>query len=628
MTDRKNAPPRKTPNPKRPRVFAAPLFLGAAIVSTIATFAYISHTQQPQAAISSDGETLSRSMSVQDLMRLAQPGMFGSGKTGSYLAGRYAANTGDFEGANLYLTRTLRLDPENREIAGYTYRMRLITGDMENAADMAKTLYEAGDTDSSPEVMLLLSHIKAGDYEQARAVLDTFHKDGFNLIILPLLNAWADYAEGKLEKPLRQDAILKRVAEFAPFIYYQTALLNDLAGFEDEALMQYNEALSLSKAMPYRVVEMLGNLYARRGEWDKAEALYARYREQNPDSILLASDEVLMGGRDKTPLRLVKSPREGIAEILFSTASILHNENLNEEALIYIQQALYLNPDFMAARLMRGTIYEDLERYDAAVKEYDSLPANTPYYSKAQLRKAYTLNAMDRSDEALALLKGLEGKMENGYQLYLTRGDILMRVKRFEDAAAAYTQALKGVERVDAGHWPIFYARGISYERADKWEKAEDDFLKALEIEPGQPDVMNYLGYSWLVQKTHLEEAHKLIEQAVQARPSDAHIIDSMGWALYSMGDYKGAIKYLERAIELMPTDPTVNDHLGDAYWRLGRKTEARFQWKRALMFEPEPKQEAELHQKLAEGLPLADDAQLQTAENDKKQQHSEVRRN
>lgn len=626
MTDTQNAPKKDSPSAKRSPVFAVQCFIGAAVVSTIATFSYISQINEPQAAVSSDDRVaLSHSVSLEDILRLAQSQRFTSGRTGNYLAGRYAANIGDFESADLFLTRTLRLDPENAEIAGYTYRMRLITGDMNDAAAMAKQLYEAGDVESNPEIMMLLSHVKAGEYAQAREVLTTFHDGGFNVIILPLLTAWVDYAEGKLDKPIKQDVIVQQVAEFAPFIYYQSALLNDLAGFEDEALMQYNEALALSKAMPYRVVEMLGNLYARRGEWEKAEALYSRYRADNPDSILLASDEILLGKRDKAPARLIQSPREGMAEIFFSTASILHNEELNEEALIYIQQVLYLSPDFTAARLMRGTIYEDLERYNAAIADYDSLPKASPYYHKAQLRKAYTLNAMDKSDEALQLLDGLRDKLPHSYQLQLTRGDILMRAKKFEDAAEAYTQALQNVEKVDADHWPIFYARGISYERANEWKKAEGDFLKALEIEPGQPDVMNYLGYSWLTQKMRLNEARGLIEQAVQARPTDAHIVDSMGWALYALGDYQGSIEYLERAIELMPTDPTVNDHLGDAYWRLGRKTEARFQWKRALMFNPEPQHADELSQKLADGLPPAE--QLQTAENDKKQ-HVEVRRN
>lgn len=614
MTDKHQNPQTPSKPTKRRHFFMLHCLAGVAVGAIIVG---IASAPEPVAAITKPLEAQ---------LEPAYMPIFSGGTTGNYLSGRFAANNGDFKNAEHYLLRTLKQDPENLEIAGYAYRMHLITGDMDGAAKMANMLYKASDAESNPEIMVLLSHIKKGDYAKAREVLNTFEKTGFNLVVLPLVTAWVDFADGKLTQPIKQDENLKRIVEFAPFIYYQTALINDLAGFEDEAIAQYNEVLALSKALPYRVVEMLGNLYARRGEWDKAKALYARYREENPDSVLMSPELEGLAKEGKAPARLVANAREGTAEIFFSTASILNNENLNEEALIYIQQVLYLNPDFTAARLMRGTIYESLERYEEALEEYDSLPKETPYYYKGQLRKAYIYNAMDDNEKALALLAELSEKLPARYQVQLTRGDILMRAKRYAEAVDAYSNALTMIDKVKGEHWPIFYARGISYERTDDWKKAEGDFLKALEIEPNQPDVMNYLGYSWLTQKTRVKEARDLIEKAVQARPTDAHIIDSMGWVLYALGDYEAAVDYLERAIELMPTDPTVNDHLGDVYWRMGRKIEARYQWKRALLFDPEPKQAEELSVKLANGMPPHETVKV--AENEKKLQRAEVSQN
>lgn len=601
--------------PKRRVSMALRLLAGSAVVAALIG---MSHVPEPIA----DATAQLRMTAENDFFERT----YSNSVTGNYLAGRYAANNGDFENAEKYLSRTLKQDPSNMEIAGYAYRMHLINGDMEQAADMARMLYAAGDMESNPEIMVLLSHVKAGEYDKAQRVAAGFPRSGFNLVVLPLVDAWLQFARGGLTEPVMQDESLERIVEFAPFIYYQTALVNDLAGFEEEAIAQYNEALTLSKAMPYRVVEMLGNLYARRGEWDKAKALYARFREQNPDSVLVTPDVDALAKAGKAPARLVNNPREGMSEIFFSTASILNGEELNEEALIYVQEVLYLQPDFAAAQLMRGNIYEDLGRHREALEQYDAIAKDSPYYYKGQLRKAYTLNALERNGDALALLGRLAKQMPASYQVKLTQGDILMRTKEFGKASEAYTAALERIGTAKAGHWPIYYARGISYERTDEWNKAESDFLKALEIEPGQPDVMNYLGYSWLTKQMRMKEARDLIEQAVKARPDDAHIIDSMGWALYAMGDYEGAVEYLERAIELMPTDPTVNDHLGDAYWRMGRKVEARYQWKRALLFKPEPQQVESINTKLADGLPPH--SPLRTAENDKKQQRAEIRRN
>lgn len=550
---------------------------------------------------------------------------------GNYLSGRFAANNGDFPNANYYLSRTLRYDPSNTEIAGYGYRMQLMTGDMEAAVKSAKRLYDQKDTLSNPEIMMLLSHVRAGEWVQAREVLKTFEPTGFNIVMIPLMAAWIEQAEGKLTQPLRLDALLRHAREFTPFIQYQCALVNDLAGFKDVAMSQYEEALASTHSMPFRVVQMLGNLYERSGQQQKAQALYDKFHEVNPESLLdveswsndmghefvkqtpevATSEEAQKTGK---PSRLLKTIQDGVAEIFFSTASILGSENLSEEALIYVQQVLYLKPDFEAATVMRGNLLERLGHFEEALQAYDQLPSVSPYFVKAAIRKAYVLNRLGRSKEGLKMLRTLRADEADRYQIDLSIGDILMRDKAFDDAYKAYSQALELIKQQTEIHWPILYARGISAERSGQWEKAEADFLNALKLEPEQPDVLNYLGYSWLLQGKNVQEAKSMVSRAAALRPSDAHIIDSLGWAHYLSGEYADAVDALERAIEIMPTDPTVNDHLGDVYWQLGRKHEARFQWQRALLFKPEPEQESQLHEKLKSGLPPLQHA-LKTAD-------------
>ena len=153
-------------------------------------------------------------------------------------------------------------------------------------------------------------------------------------------------------------------------------------------------------------------------------------------------------------------------------------------------------------------------------------------------------------------------------------------------------------------HWSLLYSRGIALERSKQWARAETDFIKALELEPEQPYVLNYLGYSWVDQGIHLERATGMIEKAVELRPRDGFIVDSLGWAYFRIGDYGGAVRELERAVELRPQDPVINDHLGDAYWMVGRRLEARFQWRRALALEPEADVAGTITNKLEDGLP------------------------
>jgi Flp pilus assembly protein TadD len=135
------------------------------------------------------------------------------------------------------------------------------------------------------------------------------------------------------------------------------------------------------------------------------------------------------------------------------------------------------------------------------------------------------------------------------------------------------------------------------------WGRAEDDFKRALKLNPEEASVLNYLGYSWLDRGKNLTEAREMIELALSKKPQDGYIIDSLGWAMFLMGEYDNAVAQLERAVAINPSDPTINEHLGDAYWKVGRKSEARFQWRRALSMEPETDQAEDIREKMLRGL-------------------------
>src|SRR5262249_40196530 len=131
----------------------------------------------------------------------------------------------------------------------------------------------------------------------------------------------------------------------------------------------------------------------------------------------------------------------------------------------------------------------------------------------------------------------------------------------------------------------------------------EADLKRALALAPDQPLVLNYLGYSWVDQGKNLKEGTRLIEKAVQLKPDDGYIVDSLGWAHYKQGNFKEAVRFLERAVEIKPEDPTLNDHLGDAFWKVGREREARFQWNQALSLDPEPQDVDKIKAKIERGL-------------------------
>ncbi len=283
---------------------------------------------------------------------------------------------------------------------------------------------------------------------------------------------------------------------------------------------------------------------------------------------------------------------------------MLVSNNGVDAAQIYLRLALFLNPRSDIAQLELAELYGGLDQYEKAIEVIDAFRDSSPLWLNSQLRKSVNLNALQKIDEAVALLKTLLDKYPADEQLLQTLATVESARKNYDAAIPYYDKAIALVPKIEKKHWGLFYARGIALERTKQWAKAEPDFKKALELDPEQGPVLNYLGYSWLDQNMNIPEAFDLIKKAVRLRPNDGYIIDSLGWGYYIQKQYEQAVKHLDRAVELRPEDPTLNDHLGDVYWRLGRKIEAKYQWDQALTLKPEPEDAVKIKRKLDVGLP------------------------
>ena len=229
---------------------------------------------------------------------------------------------------------------------------------------------------------------------------------------------------------------------------------------------------------------------------------------------------------------------------------------------------------------------------------------NSPLHRNAQIQLALNLDTLDRTDEAKASLEKLIAANPTDLEAIMALGNVLRGRKQFAECADVYSKGVDTISKPEKSNWVIHYFRGICFERAKQWPKAEADLKMSLDLFPDQPHVLNYLGYSWIDQGINVDEGMRMIKRAVEQRADDGYIVDSLGWAYYRLGNMEEAIKHLERAIELKPDDPTINDHLGDAYWRVGRLLEARFQWSHARDLKPEPEDLEKIEAKLKSGLP------------------------
>jgi tetratricopeptide (TPR) repeat protein len=293
-----------------------------------------------------------------------------------------------------------------------------------------------------------------------------------------------------------------------------------------------------------------------------------------------------------------------MAEAHLALAGSLRRQDAAEFSLALTRLALRLRPGFPPALLMAADALSDEREYAAAIAMLDQVPADHLLAGVAGLRRATALDRLDRTEEATAQFRAIAAANPRASQPHARLGEMFRMRSRWQEAAESYSEAIRRIPAPEAAHWTLFYSRGIAFERSGQWPAAEADFRRALELSPDQPYVLNYLGYTWVERGENLTEARRMLERAVGLRPQDGNIADSLGWALFKLGDLNGAIRWLERAVELEPRNSVINDHLGDAYWAAGRHREAQFQWRRALALGPEGEEGPKIEAKIRDGLP------------------------
>jgi tetratricopeptide (TPR) repeat protein len=521
---------------------------------------------------------------------------------GSYLAGRHAQHEHQYGAAAEYFGRALTQDPNDVDLVNKTFLFDSSEGRIAEAMRLAERINQLDPAAPLPNLVLAVARLKVGDYAGAESRIEALPSDGIHRFVTPLIAAWTKLGEGQPEAAAAALARLRDVQGFAPLVDFHAGLMADYGGHVAEAEAAYQQVMQSSTRSNWRTVDTLGGLYERSGRSEQARALYQRFVGENTDSDMVVVALARLSAGDKPPPRIA-SAADGAAEALFDIASILNQSETADLALIYGRLAIELKPDFPLAALLVGDILEAAHRSAEALAIDRSIEPGSPYGWSARLRAAANLQTLDKTDQAMAELKAMAAERPDRTQPLVQLGDILRSKNRFADAVDAYDQAVARIAKPDARQWVIFYSRGIALERAGQWPRAEADLLHALELQPEQPLVLNYLGYSWVEKNQHLAEAMRMIERAVQLRPNDGYIVDSLGWAFYRLGNFAQASQYLEHATELKPEDPTINDHLGDAYWQTGRTSEARNQWRRALQFGPEASDAKSIGTKLDKGI-------------------------
>lgn len=527
---------------------------------------------------------------------------------GAYLAARTAEADNNIGAAVDFYRQAMAFDPGNDIIKQNLLLALLTEGRFKDALPLAEELKDQPEIERFSRVALAIDAISQKQYRKTGPLLMLSVQSDMDQLATSLMSAWVKVGQGNPKRALADVLKINGPEWYGLFRIYNAALIADISGQKQDARNYYQQAVddrpggSAAPDTYERIVMAYASFKLREGDKDGAIKVLKDAEELLNGRMTITEMREKIEAGQKYP-RLIDTPQQGVGEVLYTLGTAINRGGAEAFAKLYLQMSLPLRPDNDATLYQLGDISAKLRQPERAVEYYARVPEKSPYRRDAEMQRALNLAENEKTGEAIEQLKTLLNRDKTDLRTYLALGGVYAQDKNFADAAKIYDAAAGQIKSPERKDWPVFYQRGIAHERLKEWDQAEPNFKKALELYPDQPQVLNYLGYSWVDRGENLDEALLMIKKAVELRPQDGYIVDSLGWAYYKLGRYSEAVVELEKAVKLRPEDPTINDHLGDAYWRSGRQLEATFQWNHAIAGKPEPEELAKIEEKLKSGL-------------------------
>jgi tetratricopeptide (TPR) repeat protein len=438
-----------------------------------------------------------------------------AGLAGPYLAARLAVRDGDHREAAEYFERALRADPGNPLLISNAVFANAALGRWDMAAAIAEDLPEDATGQELAGMVTFVDTVRSGDLSRAREALEAGRGGGPFVDELSL--GWMEFGAGNMDRAaavfedLTDDPALSDLAWL--HLGLARAAVGDFEAAEDILSGERSGRMSQTE----RVVRARAEILVQLGRRADALDLLDGYTQRVPDPALLAL-QARIGAGAEGPYSFVTSWQEGISEVFFTVAQAFGPDRSGNLPLIYARAAYGISEKNTDALILAGEILTGEEQYDLAAETYGIVPETDDQYVEAQMGRAEALERQGLLDDALAVLRDLATAEPDLAPVHAALGDTLRRAERCEEAVGSYTEALDRVDTDQSRYWFLFYTRAICYHLTDNWPPAEADFRKALELNPGQPQVLNYLGYSLVEQRRNLDEALDMIERAVATR--------------------------------------------------------------------------------------------------------------
>ncbi|MEO1188894.1 MAG: tetratricopeptide repeat protein [Pseudomonadota bacterium] len=528
----------------------------------------------------------------------------------AYAVAKYAGYTEDADTAARNYSRLLRSVTDDPWLAEQGIFAILRIGEVDRAIALSKRLPESTLVKTElPRLLLAVEALKEDERDRALSYLTTPWGNDYHAMLARSLAAWA-----MLEDDPSAAVNLQRYAGgdeglFALMGQTLSAIMRANIGDTDGAMTDLGVLWDVNARLALGV-ETEARLIALGGDTDLALKRLQVFRQDVGRHPALTALQREIESGDIAPAPTF-SAAQGTALAFYIATAPQANQTYGDVAAVYFALAVYLDPDLDSAKALWADTLDRADRRPEAIALLESIPESSIHHTSAQGQLAWALRREGRNDEALEIARNTLARTDDR-NIRVQLADLLRSLDRDGEAEATFSDVIESDELMGEYDWRIYFARGSARERLGEWPRAENDLQTAMNLNPNDPTIMNYLGYSWIDRGIKLEQGLGLIQDALRLDPENGAITDSLGWAYYKLGNYERAIFYLERATELAPDVAEILDHLGDAYWQVGRFKEAGFQWQRALKYASGEEEIDLLEKKLESGL-----AMLQAATDD-----------
>jgi len=515
----------------------------------------------------------------------------------AYVAARAASISGDHvEAAQIYAALAGRSN--DKELDQRAISEAIGAGQIPLALQLITRSKQTGSVDS--KLLLVADALRRGNEADADRYLAA-SGTGPNLSFWqPLVEAWQTADRRDSATALSILGRVPRDSAFAAFVDEESALILLKLGKTAEAEPYARRAIGSAGSREYRVRLAMAAGFQAAG--DKVRALAMLDGISGDTSAVRQS---LESGRLKT-VAIDTAARAFSDQLVALALQMRNSDHAPADPLGIMQIARFAAPDSSSAAILLGNVLSDVERVDDALAVLASVPDGDPLKSEALDAQARVLTDSKRLDEAFALASRAAAAPHAQSDDFARLGDVYASMKRNNEAAAAYAQALARAPNADPAHvWPLLLLQASALQNAGRWPEAKKALDSAIALAPSEPLILNFLGYAELQHGENLDSAEAMIRKASDLAPNDASITDSLGWALYKRGQVKEAIDVLQKAAVGDPAQAEIQEHLGDALYSVGRRFEARFAWSAALAT-ADDEATARLKAKIAGGLTQA----------------------